>query len=248
MAIGPASAGCPGRIVRAALRPGQSSAAIATGAPPPAAYYGLRTACGRRAASGTPEMDARVKWVLRSGVVGVGHGGGWWGRAAGAGATTTVTLRCAGRDRRTVSGRELPRTSVASWCRIEAFEDPPGGPHRAARPHRCGCWLGGDLLLVLVAGGRGRGRVVGGAQRLVGHRGPQEAGELAGDGDVGDRRLLAVIDEAAVAVVQADLGLPGALVGCRPGLAPPWGVAGRGTTSARCPCGSFSDAALPNPA
>jgi hypothetical protein len=25
-------------------------------------------------------------------------------------------------------------------------------------------------------------------------------------------------------------------------------VPGRGTTSARCPCGSFSDAALPNPA
>jgi len=65
----------------------------------------------------------------------VGHGGGWWVRAAGASATTTVTLRCAGRDRGTVSGRELPRTNVASRNRIDHNEDPPGGSHRAARPH-----------------------------------------------------------------------------------------------------------------
>src|SRR3712207_334908 len=63
-------------------------------------------------------MDARVK-----GDVGLsfGHGGGCgcWGRATVAAATTTVTLRCAGRDRRTVFGRELPRTRVASRNRID---------------------------------------------------------------------------------------------------------------------------------
>jgi hypothetical protein len=30
-----------------------------------------------------------------------------------------VTLRCAGRDRMAVSGRELPRTRFASWDRID---------------------------------------------------------------------------------------------------------------------------------
>src|SRR5207253_444404 len=66
----------------------------------------------------TSEMDAGVKgwvWLRRVGA----HGGGCWGRAAGARQSTTVTLRCAGRDRRTVSGRELPRASVASLNRIE---------------------------------------------------------------------------------------------------------------------------------
>src|SRR5437764_12546367 len=63
-------------------------------------------------------MDARVKGDVD---VFVGHGGGCgcWGRATVAAATTTVTLRCAGRDRRTVSGRELPRTRVASRDRID---------------------------------------------------------------------------------------------------------------------------------
>ena len=50
---------------------------------------------------------SRGRWDWAVFVVGVGGvmvvGGG--GRAAGASATTTVTLRCAGRDRRTVSGR-----------------------------------------------------------------------------------------------------------------------------------------------
>jgi hypothetical protein len=58
------------------------------------------------------EMDANVKGRLRFLLV-VGQGGGCWGLATGAMATTTVTLRCAGRDRRTVSGRELPRTRRA---------------------------------------------------------------------------------------------------------------------------------------
>jgi len=47
-------------------------------------------------------MDAQVK---QAGVVGLSHGGNCWGRATAALATTTVTLRCAGRNRRTVSGR-----------------------------------------------------------------------------------------------------------------------------------------------
>ena len=75
--------------------------------------YGFRAAACRRRAS---EMDARVK---RHGVIFLAHGGGSWSRATVATATTTVTLRCAGRNRRTVSGRELPRTRVASRDRIE---------------------------------------------------------------------------------------------------------------------------------
>ena len=157
-------------------------------------------------------MDARVKGPLGLGRCRCwcwGHGGGWWGRAAGASATTTVTLRCAGRDRRTVSGRELPRTSIASRNRIDPSEDPPGGSHRAARPHhRGGGSLGGGLLeLVEVDGGR-----VGGAEWLVGDRGPQEPDELAGDSDVRDRRAFPVVGEMPVSVMQSDLCLPGALV------------------------------------
>src|SRR3954449_10799364 len=64
-------------------------------------------------------MDARVEGKVEVFVVGHGGGGGCWGRATVAAATTTVTLRCAGRDRRTVSGRELPRTRVASRDRID---------------------------------------------------------------------------------------------------------------------------------
>ena len=64
-------------------------------------------------------------------------------------------------------------------------------------------WLAGGLLGLLVAGG----------DRLVGERGPEERCELAGDRDVDDGRALAVLGEVAVAVVQADLGLPGALIG-----------------------------------
>jgi len=55
-------------------------------------------------------MDAVVKGGVE--ILVFGHGGsGWcWGRATVVAATTTVTLRCAGRDRRTVSGRGVPRT------------------------------------------------------------------------------------------------------------------------------------------
>ena len=65
--------------------------------------------------------------VVKGGVVFAlgGHGGDCWGRATVAAATTTVTLRCAGRNRRTVSGRELPRTRVASLgSRIEESRVP----------------------------------------------------------------------------------------------------------------------------
>src|SRR3954454_3355968 len=112
-------------------------------------------------------MDARVKGRL---IVGVGgHGGGCCGRATGAMATTTVTLRCAGRDRRTVSGRELPRTRVASRDRIEETRvlrrfAPVAQPQLVVS--------GAERLLLLVG--------------LLGQLGPEESGELAGDRDVGD--------------------------------------------------------------
>src|SRR3954462_15817877 len=111
-------------------------------------------------------MDACVKLGLVLGRVGApgGGGGGGGGRAAGATAATTVTLRCAGRDRRTVSGRKLPRTRVASWDRIEAVEGAPGCARRP--PHLSGGWWSGSGGLRL-------------AQGLVGHGGPKEAGELA---------------------------------------------------------------------
>ena len=75
-------------------------------------------------------MDAAVKGSFGVLLVRVGHGGGCWGVAAGAMATTTVTLRCAGRDRRTVSGRELPRTRSACWRTHRPIEDPPAQSHR----------------------------------------------------------------------------------------------------------------------
>jgi len=82
---------------------------------------------------------------------------------------------------------------------------------------------------------------------------PAEAGEVPRDRD--ERApLAALVVEPAPDLVQALLGLPGdrdrdlglsflASLEC---CAVAWRVAGRGTTSARCPCGSFSDAALPN--
>ncbi|MGO9904404.1 MAG: hypothetical protein ACLP4R_13260 [Solirubrobacteraceae bacterium] len=86
---------------------------------------------------------------------------------------------------------------------------------------------------------------------------PAEGGELAGDRDRDDRAALAAFAvELAPDVVQALLGLPGdrdhrlllPVLAALQGAAEPGRAAGRGTTSARCPCGSFSDAALPNPA
>ena len=71
--------------------------------------------------------------------------------------------------------------------------------------------LGGGLL-ELAGGGRGRCGAVGDAEWLVGHRGPQEPDELAGDRDVRDGRAFPVVGEVSVAVIEPDLGVPGALV------------------------------------
>src|SRR3954471_18723069 len=101
-------------------------------------------------------MDAGVKCGLWCGVLGFGHGGGCWGRATGAMAMTIVTLRCAGRDRRTVFGRELPRTSGASRDRIEES--------RVLRGVRAG------RLTPAVVGLGGLGLLAGG---LVGQFGPE---------------------------------------------------------------------------
>src|SRR5215211_6991484 len=140
-------------------------------------------------------MDAAVKWAAGVGVVVVGHGG-----VAGAGRPARrqrqlVTLRCAGRDRRTVSGRELPRTRVASRNRIDRSRilGRVGAGRRAPAGVGWLVWSGGKVL----------------SQRLAGHGGPEEATELARDGDVGDGGALAVLDQGSVAVVEADLCLPG---------------------------------------
>src|SRR5579859_4529802 len=86
---------------------------------------------------GVSEMDARVKGAVEiGGVVGV-HGGGWDGVGRPARRQRQrVTLRCAGRDRMAVSGRELPRTKDASRDRIDQFEDSQDG--RADRPTPAG--------------------------------------------------------------------------------------------------------------
>lgn len=86
---------------------------------------------------------------------------------------------------------------------------------------------------------------------------PDEPDQLAGGGGGDDRSALAaLLLEPTPDVVQALLGFPGdrdyrcflvLLAALEHGPDPGW-AAGRGTTSARCPCGSFSDAALPNPA
>lgn len=86
--------------------------------------------------------------------------------------------------------------------------------------------------------------------------GPEEAGEFAGARDDSDVVRLAAGAHPVIEAVQAMLAsvrdlkdvlglavLAALERGADPGLA-----GGRGTTSARCPCGSFSDAALPNPA
>src|ERR1700678_1340887 len=101
-------------------------------------------------------MDALVKGDVE---ISFGHGGGWLGaggRATVAAATTTVTLRCAGRNRRTVSGRELPRTRGASRDRIDESRVLPAGARRSPGPKRVEDRSGGGLP----------------PQRLVGHGGP----------------------------------------------------------------------------
>src|SRR5919201_1357493 len=87
------------------------------------------------------------------------------------------------------------------WCRTaESRVLPAVRPAASSQQRRGEGGSGsGDLLAVVV-----------GAERLVGHGGPQEAGELASDGGVGDGGGLVVLGEGAVAVVEADLGAPGA--------------------------------------
>src|SRR3954447_6787274 len=80
---------------------------------------------------------------------------------------------------------------------------------RAGRPAPTGRVLSGGLL----------------SRRLVGHRGPEKAGELARDGDVGDGAAFAVGGQVLVAAVQADLGLPGAIARRRAGARAPRSVA-----------------------
>lgn len=94
------------------------------------------------------------------------------------------------------------------------------------------------------------------ARSVGGGGGPEEAGEFAGARDDSDVVRLAAGAHPVIEAVQAMLAsvrdlkdvlglavLAALERGADPGLA-----GGRGTTSARCPCGSFSDAALPNPA
>jgi hypothetical protein len=78
------------------------------------------------------------------------------------------------------------------WCRIEGFELPPAGGAGHPAP---AVSSGGVGLLV--------------ADGLVGHRRPGKASELARDGDGRDGGALAVGGEVAVAVMQADLRVPG---------------------------------------
>src|SRR6185437_3934757 len=170
-------------------------------AAPPATRTPTNSLTSRRAEAWnqSSEMDAVVKGGVE--ILVFGHGGsGWcWGRATVVAATTTVTLRCAGRDRRTVSGRELPRTRVASRDRIGDVEGPPAG--HGGRPAPAGGWVVGS------------GGGVGG-EGLVGGGCPEEAGELAGDGGDGGA-FPALGGEVVVAAVQADLSMPGAWVGGR---------------------------------
>src|SRR5579863_8747767 len=140
-------------------------------------------------------MDAGVKGDVGEVVV---HGGGCWGRATVAAATTTVTLRCAGRNRRTVTGRELPRTSVASRDRIDESRV-LRKVAAVARPQQVEGRSGGGLQ----------------DEGLVGDGGPEKPGELAGDGDGRDGGALAVFGEMVVAAVQPGLRLPGASIGLR---------------------------------
>ena len=86
---------------------------------------------------------------------------------------------------------------------------------------------------------------------------PAVGSELARDRDRDDPvGFAARVSELPPARVQAALCLPGdvddlgrvAALATLERLADDRAATGRGTTSARCPCGSFSDAALPNPA
>src|SRR5438270_8086390 len=136
-------------------------------------------------------MDAVVKGAPRSGALPC-HGTPPGARRPARRQRQLVTLRFAGRDRMAVSGRELPRTWVAGWCRREPFEDAPAVDAGRLAPGMARS--GSDGLLV---------------HDLLGHGRPDEADKLARHRHVGDRRALPALDEIAVAMVQADLRRPG---------------------------------------
>ena len=69
---------------------------------------------------------------------------------------------------------------------------------------------------------------------LVGHLGPEEAGEFTGDSDGHDRGAFAVLGEVAVSLKEADLRLPGPVAGLWAGGGAPGGVAGEIGMLARC--------------
>src|SRR5208283_2376924 len=76
------------------------------------------------------------------------------------------------------------------------FEVSPVGRRRP--PHPSGCWWSGSGCLLSVA------------KWGVGHCGPDESSELSRDRGCRDGRALAVFRESSVAMMQTNLGLPGA--------------------------------------
>jgi hypothetical protein len=79
--------------------------------------------------------------------------------------------------------------------------------------------VGGLGCLELLSGG------------LVGHLGPEEAGEFTGDSDGHDRGAFAVLGEVAVSLKEADLRLPGPVAGLWAGGGAPGGTS-KATTDA----------------
>jgi|SRR5665647_1254297 len=108
-----------------------------------------------------------------------------------------------------VSGRELPRPKAASLRMVVRDRKETSrfltGQRRPPSSSLLPLPLGDEHLLARTA-------LLGtiSAHGLVGHRRPENAAELAGDGDRGDRRRLATAGQVAMAMVQADLRLPGA--------------------------------------
>ena len=104
-----------------------------------------------------------------------------------------------------MSGRELPRTRVASRDRIDRSRGSSGGRGGRLTPAR------------VVAGRHAQAAALVRCRKMTagGAGGPEEAGELAGDGDGRDGGAFAVFGEVAVAMMQPNLGLPGARVTLR---------------------------------
>ena len=125
-----------------------------------------------------------------------------------------VTLRFAGRDRMTVSGRELPRTSDASLRMVVRYRIDPAsrfltGSRRPPSPRV----VVPRHVLVVFQAARASLWVSGLSwercerRRLTGHGGPEEAAEFAGDGGGGDV-LPARVDSSGRDVLVIFPGLP----------------------------------------